>query len=303
LKIFIVNDEYENCRLDKWFRKNIIYLSQGVIERLLRNGRVKLNGNKAKSNIRLQINDIIEVQDDFTSSNKLKEIDFSYIKLVQDNIIFENEDILAINKVNNLAVQGGSKIQVSIDDILPYLDSENELRLVHRLDKDTTGILLIAKNNKAAQLLGKAFQEGSLEKKYWAILTNIPKQNQGVIKNFVKKANINGQERMVLSEEGDGDLAITKYKVLQILKEEYCLVEFSPFTGRTHQLRLHAEGLNCSILGDRKYGKNSPKNFEAKYLYLHAKSINLGSLFGKKIQIQAPLFNYFTEMIESLNIK
>ena len=186
-----------------------------------------------------------------------------------------------------LAVQLGSKLNFCVETILKNV--LNEYFLVHRLDKDTSGILLVAKNRNYARKLTQLFREGKVQKTYWAVVDGKIRKS-GIIQNFIGKSFISGEERMTVADEDLGKSAITKYRPLNEVGY-FTLLELSPKTGRKHQLRVHcAETLKSPILGDKKYNKNA----KHKNLFLHAKRLEISEL---NIQIEAPLPQYFREII------
>jgi len=253
-----VTSEENQARLDRALRKKFPYLNQGTIEKSLRNKLILVNQNKASSNYRLNLEDIIQIsesliQQDFIRTKKTSKLDSAQLKLVTDNIIYRDADLIAINKPSGLAVQGGSKIKISIDEIIPQImesfgvwDEDLNHKLVHRIDKETSGILLVALNNQTAQELAYAFKHHLVEKKYLAVLTGHLGSNNGQISSIINKEN---------KKNINEDNAITNFKVLA-KKSKFSLVEFKPITGKTHQLRLHSLELGFPILGDSKYDPN-----------------------------------------------
>ena len=249
-------------------------------------------------------------------------------------IIFQNDDIIAINKPAGIAVQAGTRIDISIDDLLPALKfgSNQKPKLVHRLDLETSGVLLLARNSQTVRALGEMLKEHDVRKKYIAIWCGVPDQKFGIIDLPLLK---DGGKDKVESVRYDieGKEAVTRYKVLSH-NNLFSLVEIEILTGRTHQIRVHSATLGCGILGDRKYGKMTTKidkndpyynhifsygdsvnilrekqlpeyieaQKEAESMYLHAREITL-SLDEQKIQIVAPVPEYFIEAIKKYGLK
>lgn len=254
-------------RLDRYLRRTYS-ISQGILEKLIRQGKIKLNNSKCKSSDRVKNNDIISCIDkqlliERDSKNKTYSPNIISLakKILNEYLITENKNFIAINKPFNLSVQGGSKINLSIDDALQYLNEINnndiKYKLVHRLDKNTSGILLIAKNFDSAQKLTHAFKEKLITKKYLALVKGKPKKNEGIIKNYLAKNYNNEFESIQIVEENtpEAKLAETNYKLKKYYSSNnYSLIEYYPKTGRTHQLRVHSKYLNCPIIGDIKYG-------------------------------------------------
>ncbi len=206
-------------------------------------------------------------------------------------LVFENDDFLALNKTAGLAVQPGSKVSFCVETILKAV--LDKYFLVHRLDKDTTGVLLVAKNQIYARKLTQMFREGKIKKTYWAIVDGKLKDTGvKVIRNFIDKSFVGGEERMTIVKDNQGQLAITKYRAIKRVGY-FTLLELKPETGRKHQLRVHcSESLKSPILGDVKYNKH----VQHKNLFLHAKILVISDL---NITIEAPLPKHFAEMLEN----
>jgi 23S rRNA pseudouridine955/2504/2580 synthase len=293
----ITKDEVDS-RLDRVIRKNYPYLNQAKIEMSLRNKSIIVNQQKVKSNYRLNLGDHLQIdssliQENYSSNKDKKQITEADIRLITDNIIYRDADLIAINKPAGLAVQGGSKIKVSVDDIMPHMLEQLEIwdkpvhKLVHRLDKETSGVLLIALNNHTAQDLAYAFKEHNLEKKYLAILTGKVVVNNGQISSYINKE----------SDQVLEDNAFTNYKVIA-RKPNATLVEFKPITGKTHQLRLHSLELGFPILGDLKYDP-SLEGLKNVNLHLHAAEITI-PYQGSYLKLKADLPEYFQKSIKEI---
>lgn len=299
-KFIPVTKDEDGSRIDRVIHKKYPYLNQGRIEKALRNKLITVNQAKVSSNHRLVLGDHVQilsmlVQEEFISDRK--HISKTQIKLITDNIIYRDGDLLVINKPAGIAVQGGSKIKISIDDIMPaalenmetWYEHKPTHKLVHRLDKETSGILLIALNNKTAQELALAFKERNIEKKYLAVLTGEVKTNNGQISTIIDKHN----------KQYEDDNAITNYRVLA-KNSLATLVEFKPVTGKTHQLRLHALELGFPILGDSKYDE-SWHDRKMDYLHLHAAEIIIPHQ-GSMLKIKADVPEYFQDTLKQLRL-
>ena len=287
-------------RLDRYLKNLYPALTQGLLQKALRLGQIKVNDKKSAANFRLVDLDIISIHNDKLklqdNRSSIKSFSVSVItladKILHDYLIYSDEEFIAINKPAGLATQGGSKINFSINDALCYLNQNTyDLRLVHRLDKETSGILLIAKNYLASIKLTKAFQEKKIQKTYLAITFGCPNKTSGEISGLIGK-NKNGAFELVQDDLINGKMAITQYKLLKTIGK-CSLIEFKPLTGRTHQIRFHAQSLNCPIVGDSKYGSLESKSF-SKNMLLHASNVILScEIFGKLIKIDAKLPYYF----------
>ena len=246
-KIFIIKLIDHNTRIDKWLKRNFSSLTQSFIEKNLRKGIILANNKKIKSNYRILTNDKILITN-FTDKSyknilkkrKNKNIPIKILEKFNSSILYEDSNFLILNKWNGLATQGGSNINISVDDIIKHI-SKN-YNLVHRLDKETSGLLIIAKNLEYTKIFGRLFKEKLIKKLYLAICCGSPKYYNSEIKLSIKDKK--DQNRLKES--------ITKYKVLA-KKNNISYLVFNPLTGKTHQLRIVSKHLGCPIVGDIKY--------------------------------------------------
>jgi 23S rRNA pseudouridine955/2504/2580 synthase len=290
----ILVDCDDSIRLDRYLRRLFPSITQGVIEKALRQGDIKFDSSKASSSTRISNGDIILIYPGILNNldkKNLKGQNHSSAaislakKLKGEYLIYSNSEFFAINKPFGLAVQGGSKIKISIDDALSYLNEKEQknYKLVHRIDKETSGILLIADGFKGCRLLGKAFEDRKIIKTYLAKVSGCPTQREGFLSTVIGKDR-SGTFEVVKEQELDGKLAETNFKVISS-NGRTSLLELSPKTGRMHQLRFHCKYLGCPIIGDQKYG-----GAQHERMMLHAASVEIdSSIFGKKILIQAPM--------------
>lgn len=282
-----ISGDDDGCRVDRIVKRLCNGIGYARLQKIFRVGKVKVNSKKVAPDLRVQTGDLVSIYETIYSEDQPKTEEFnesqrqSLLDSLNQMIIFENDDLLAINKSAGLAVQLGSKLNFCVETLLKA--KYEKFFLVHRLDKDTTGVLLIAKTLKSARELTRLFREGQIHKTYWALVDGKISKS-GIISNYLTKSFVSGEEMMAVASEGLK--AITKYTPLQRVGY-FTLLELKPETGRKHQLRVHcATSLNASILGDRKYNKNcSHKN-----LFLHAKQIEILSL---KLTITAPLPEHF----------
>ena len=294
----------DGMRLNRWFLKYYPGLSLGRFQKLLRTKQIKVDGQRAEASLKLAVGQEIRVPplDEEKSSAVVKK-DFVSAKdaaFAQSLVIYKDKNILVLNKPSGLAVQGGTNTNRHIDGMLEALtfEAEEKPKLVHRIDKDTSGLLLLARNRKYAELLTKAFREHQLQKTYLAFCFGVPTQLQGEIKNKLLKVG----EKVVASAEGKP--AVTHYRVIDSVGQKFSLIEACPLTGRTHQIRTHLESIGCPIAGDDKYFGGERKKFSilADKLYLHAYKINLSPLYNKKMELTAPLPAYFVETLQAAGI-
>jgi 23S rRNA pseudouridine955/2504/2580 synthase len=199
-----------------------------------------------------------------------------------------------LNKPAGLATQGGSGLSEHVDGMLDQLAYEKTTRpkLVHRLDRDTSGVLLVARTSQAAAGLSRALASRDASKVYWALVKGVPKERHGIVKAALAKEGVGGKgERMTVSEDDDAKFALTEYSVMGTAGQEFAWVAARPITGRTHQIRVHLASLGTPIVGDFKYGGTDAKGKGAiaDKLHLHARSIDIARPDGGRLQVTAPL--------------
>ena len=215
-------------------------------------------------------------------------------------MIYKDANLLAINKPSGLAVQGGTNTSRHVDGMLEALqfEAEEKPKLVHRIDKDTSGVLVLARHRQAADDLTKAFRTHNLQKTYLALTVGCPKKMSGEINAPLEKIG----EKSLISENGKP--AVTAYDVLDNVGDKFALIAASPLTGRTHQIRAHLESIGCPIIGDDKYFGGERKKFSniTDKLHLHAYKIDLSAIYNKKLVITAPLPEYFKNSLDSVGI-
>ena len=292
VKIITVEEKDSDSRLDRWFHRYYPQLSHGTLEKMLRGKNIKVNNAKAKADLRLKAGDLIRVPPMPTQEEKkehsLSQKDIDFIKSL---VLYQDKDMIALNKPAGLAVQGGSKTTRHIDGMLAAFETNKERpRLVHRLDKETAGVLIIARTVKSAAYLTKTFADKQTHKIYWALVHNCPEKMQGIIeKPLLKKANPNANEQVVVDEQ-NGQYAKTVYEVVDTTGN-FSWIRLMPLTGRTHQLRVHLASIGCPIIGDEKYKGNYVDGLEKK-MYLLAKAIRIPLPNGKFLKIDAPTPDY-----------
>ena len=302
VQVIKVKQADDGMRLNRWFLKYYPGLSLGRFQKLVRTKQIKVNGQKAEANTRLEAGFEVRVPplDNEKKVQEFETVSFSDAKFIEGLVIYKDDKIIVINKPSGLAVQGGTNTQRHIDGMLDALkfDKDEKPKLVHRIDKDTSGVLVLARDRKMADTLTKAFREHTLKKIYLAIARGCVSKLSGEIKAPLDK--IEGRVQVV----DGGKTAITEYEIIDNVGDKFSLVKASPLTGRTHQIRAHLEYMNMPILGDEKYfGQTRDKNsLFAKKLHLHAYQIDLSSVYGRKTVIRAKLPNYFKESIDTLGL-
>ena len=270
-QFFTVEDNFNNSRLDKWFINKVVNLPHSLIEKIIRQNKIKVNKKKTKSSYRLQTGDLIEIHDisKFKPSNDKKKIRYlpkkGEINSYDEYVIEDNENFIVLNKPIGIPVQSGTKSFKNMIDILKktkYFENSKPF-IVHRLDKETSGLLIIAKNREYAQLFTSLFRIRKIHKTYLAI-------TYGKVNNSIKTMKDN-----LIYYENKKKIIQKAISNLKILKSnEYCsFLELNPITGRKHQLRKQLLNIGNPIIGDDKYFLNNTKRIKTKCLMLHAYKI------------------------------
>ncbi len=297
-----IKPEDDGIRLNRWFLKEYPSLTLGRLQKLLRTKQIKVDGKKAEANTRLSAGQELRLPplDNEKAIKNPDVVSKSDTDFIQSMVIFKDDNIIVLNKPSGLAVQGGTNTDRHIDGMLEALKFENseKPKLVHRIDKDTSGVLVLARNRRYAELLTKAFREHMLQKTYLVLAIGNLKNPEGEIKIALDKVG----EKMEPSDEGKK--AVTRFKVLDTAGEKFTLLTAEPLTGRTHQIRAHMECAGCPILGDNKYFGQSRKRFPelSSKLHLHAYKIDLSPVYNKKLVVKAPLPDYFKNDIKFLGL-
>ncbi len=308
-----------NTRLDRWCQRILGSAPNSIYQKALRKGLIRLNGKKAEGNQRVFEDDVIEVRGEIVNpeikaparEKQPMKMTLELAQEAQGMVMFKDKDILVINKPAGLAVQGGSKVTKHLDGMLPALqfDAKQVPRLVHRLDKDTSGVMLLARHAAAAAELQRGFANKKIRKTYLALVVGVPQPYEGEIESNLDKVERGEDSReVVMSVEEDGKRAVTRYRTLEHLAKKMALVELEPITGRTHQLRVHMAELGCPMVGDGKYGG---KDAHVKggvdvsgRLHLQAWKIYLPPMFGKPArEFQAPLAKHIAASLNSLGLE
>ncbi len=302
VEIIRVKSEDDGMRLNRWFLKYYPGLSLGRLQKLLRTKQIKVDGARAETNHRLAEGQEIRVPplDNEKCEAKHENLSDDDQKYIMNMVIYKDDDIIILNKPSGLAVQGGTNTKRHVDGLLGALKFglEEKPKLVHRIDKDTSGILVLARHRKMADSLTKAFRDHTLQKTYLALTYGVPSKQKGEINAPLEKKD--GRVQVL----DMGKPAITQYAVIDAVGNKFALVEASPLTGRTHQIRAHLEYIGTPICGDDKYfGKERCKNdLLVQKLHLHAYKIDLSSVYKKKMVVKAKLPDYFKESIKTLGL-
>lgn len=292
-------------RLDRWFKRNYANVPFAQIAKMIRKKLIRVNAKSSDISTRVETDDVISFPE-FTHSvgddpkPATKHIDASYKKLILDALIYKDDKILVLNKPAGLAVQGGTKVSISVDDLSEYLkfEYEEKPKLVHRIDKETSGILILARKANVASQLAALFKARKIEKHYLALTYGVPKERSGKIVSKIAKVKTGNFERMVQSE--DGKTAITYYRVIDSAPKEYAILELNIVTGKTHQIRAQLAEMETPIVGDDKYSTRAPLiDILDKKLYLHASTVRF-VLDEKEYAFEAELPPYFEDALNTL---
>jgi 23S rRNA pseudouridine955/2504/2580 synthase len=321
-----VAEDAADQRLDRWMRKNFPQVTQGQIEKLCRKGDVRVDKGRVKASTRLQAGQVVRVPPlpemhdvDALRENAPSRVTDADAEMIRNCVIYRDADILVLNKPAGLAVQGGSGQTRHIDGMSEALTFELEARpkLVHRLDKDTSGVFVMARTGKAAAGLAKSFHQRDTRKIYWAIVAGCPHPRMGTIRYGLIKASGHGPngagEKMhcihpdeVERTEG-AKRATTDYAVIEDVGKRTSWVALAPITGRTHQLRAHMAEIGHPIIGDGKYGSNGQVNegdgwgaqlggSVSRKMHLHARSLQLvHPVSGAHLSFTAPLPDHMAQ--------
>ena len=302
VKFLPVGEEEAGQRLDNFLIRVLKGVPKSHIYRIIRSGEIRINKKRAKALTRLEAGDIIRLPPIRLSADKTVKISEAFEQHLRECVIYEDEMLLVINKPSGIAVHGGSGVSLGVIEALRKTrDDLRYLELIHRLDRDTSGCLLLAKKRSFLRAVQALFESRSVDKTYWAVVAN---RWQGPLSQWVdaslQKNTLKSGERMVVVD-ALGKAARTQFKLLENY-EQCCWVEASPETGRTHQIRVHSAYLGHPILGDEKYGQKEVKVLGTKKnsrLYLHARAIQF-NLNGKQYCFQADVDRQFEETLNQL---
>ncbi len=313
-----VKRDEDGLRLDRWFKIHFPEVGYTYLQKLLRSGQVRVNSKRVEAKDRIETGQEIRVPAVVRQSPKEKAVGdrpASIAKadrdLIENMILYEDEHVLVLNKPFGLAVQGGTGTKRHIDGMLAGMADRfgDRPRLVHRLDRDTTGVLLVAKHRDAAAKLGRVFQTRSAAKTYWALVKGVPKPPQGKIAAALVKASGPDGDRVRKAQPGEQDKAMhatTHYSVIDRVAHKVAWLSLKPVTGRQHQLRAHMALIEHPIVGDNKYGAANvlvDSGIDAM-LHLHARRLVLPHPFvpNTKIDVTAPLPPHMLKSWEMLGL-
>ena len=300
-----VSAEEAGLRLDRWFKRRYPDLTHARLSKLVRTGQVRVDGARAKTGVRLEAGQRVRVPPLGPSAAPPKTPrprppDAAAAAGLRARVLYRDDAVIVFDKPSGLAVQGGSRTVRHLDGMLDALtfESSERPRLTHRLDKDTSGVLVLGRTARAAAALAAAFRGKEVDKLYWALVVGVPKPRLGRIAlPLAKRAGAGGGERVVGDESGRA--ALTEYRVIEAAGKRAAWLALTPRTGRTHQLRAHCAALGTPILGDRKYGgplASLPGTAAAPGLHLHARAIEFPRPGGEgRVRVVAPLPEHMRE--------
>ncbi len=284
-------------RLDRWLKARLPGIGHGGLLKLIRTGQVRVDGGRAKHNQRLTPGQTVRIPpvsarpDQKRHERPKPKVSADDEKLIRSIILYQDDHVIVLNKPPGLPVQGGTGTERHLDGMLDALAVDGERpRLVHRLDKDTSGVLVLARNAPAARALTAAFRGRETEKLYWGLVKGLPERREGTINLAIEKLPGKSGEKMVASK--GGKYAVTHYKLVEQAGHEAAWLAMMPVTGRTHQLRVHMAAIGNPIVGDGKYGGRDAflAGSISKNLHLHARSIAFPHpVKGPRIAVTAPL--------------
>jgi len=310
-----VGDDEGDQRLDRWFRRRFPHVSQVQIEKMCRKGEIRVNGGRVKGATRVEAGQTVRVPplpepDEITYSAAAPAVSATDVEMIQDAVIWHDDHILAINKPAGLPSQGGSgQGDRHVDALAEHLrfGLRDRPMLVHRLDKDTSGVLLLARTPAATRAMSELFRTRKVRKIYWAAVAGVPKPLKGTIRYGLVKGGDPRDERMIavhpdkVEATPDAKKAATDYAVVEALGSRVAWVAMVPVTGRTHQLRVHMAEIGHPIVGDGKYGGRGQENLGdgwgaqlggeiSRKLHLHARSLSFRHPFtGSQITLTSDL--------------
>jgi 23S rRNA pseudouridine955/2504/2580 synthase len=308
LTTLTVTEDQAESRLDRYLRRHVEGLSQAMIQKLCRTGKIRIDGKKAEASTHVALGAAITLPPIAAAAERPKlrhvmTMDAHMIRDLEASILYRDDAVILLNKPSGLPSQGGKGIAVHLDGMLDALrfDGAERPKLVHRLDRDTSGVLLLARGVKAAGKLAAAFRGRDIEKTYWALLAGVPPQLAGRIDLPLARVESPGSSRSEPASRKDPDAAkaVTDYRIIDYAGKKFAWAELAPQTGRMHQLRVHALALGTPIVGDAAYGAAFPEGF-APQLHLHARRLSFPHPEGGFLSVEAELPKHMRESFSHL---
>ena len=298
-----VAEDEGGLRLDRWFKRHFPQLGHVPLEKLLRSGQIRIDGKRARAGDRIQSGQLIRIPPQLerlpTFAPAVAAVSETDREWIRNLVIYEDSSVIVLNKPSGIPTQGGSGVKRHIDGLLPALQDNKRQRprLVHRLDRDTSGVLIVARTVPAAAALSLSLRQRDAQKTYWALTRGVPVPRRGTIRMALEKQPGFGprgtDERMVAAAERSdaAKTAVTHYAVIDAAAAKYAWVALRPITGRTHQLRAHLAHIGTPIIGDLKYGGDvaAGQGEIENRLHLHARSIDIPHPDGGRLAVSASL--------------
>ena len=308
---FTVGFDDDGIRLDRWFKRHLPDTSFTLVAKWARTGQLRVDGARATPGDRIQAGQQLRVPPAEplpTAVRPQRErvpLTADQVAFASDMVIHRDPQALVLNKPPGLATQGGTKTTEHVDALLDaFAEGDSRPKLVHRLDKDTSGALLVARTSRAAAFFAKAFSGRTAKKVYWALVVDVPSIDDGTIDLPIAKQPGTGGEKMHVDAE-NGQAARTRYRVIERAGNRAAWVELQPFTGRTHQLRVHMAAIGHPIVGDGKYGGAASflTGGISRKMHLHARRLRVDHPDGGQIDVQAELPTHFADSLASLGFE
>jgi 23S rRNA pseudouridine955/2504/2580 synthase len=305
---FTVSPDDDGIRLDRWFKRNLPEANFTAVARMARTGQLRVDGKRAAPGDRVEAGQVIRIPPlveahEPAPRRERPQLSEDEIAFVRGLVIEADPAAILLNKPPGLATQGGTRTKEHVDGLLGGLVEEDAPRpkLVHRLDKDTSGVLLVARTPRAAAFFSKAFSGRTARKIYWAIVIGVPSIEDGIIDLPIAKQPGTGGEKMHV-DEAAGQAAKTRYRVIERAGNRAAFVELQPYTGRTHQLRVHMAAIGHPIVGDGKYAGQEAflTGSISRKLHLHARRLRIDHPDGGRIDVTAEPPEHFAATLTSL---
>ncbi len=307
---FTVQHDDDDVRLDRWFKRHLPDVGFATVSRWARTGQIRVDGKRADVDTRVLKGQVLRVPPGGAlppgpkGQRVRKPLTDAQIELAESMVLEKDRAAIILNKPPGLATQGGTGTFEHVDGLLDAFVGETDARprLVHRLDKDTSGVLLVARSANSAAFFSKRFSGRTARKIYWALVVGIPEIKDGMIELPISKQPGTGGEKMMVDESGEGQSARTRYRVIGRAGNSTAWVELQPLTGRTHQLRVHMAAIGHPIVGDGKYGGQGAflTGSISRKMHLHARRLRIEHPEGDLIDVSAPLPEHFAASMAQL---
>lgn len=304
---FTVGGDDDGVRLDRWFKRHLPQIGFATISRWARTGQIRVDGKRADPADRLAAGQVLRVPPGGDPTERKasprRELSEAQIEQAEAMVLTQDRAAIVLNKPPGLATQGGSGTKEHVDGLLDAFAAEGPRpRLVHRLDKDTSGVLLVARTPGTAAYFSKRFSTRTARKIYWALVVGVPDVDDGLIELSLAKQPGTGGEKMMVDQSEHGQTARTRYRVIDRAGNRAAWVELQPLTGRTHQLRVHMAAIGHPIVGDGKYGGQEAflTGSISRKMHLHARRLIIDHPDGAPLDVVAPLPEHFAASMAQL---